>query len=220
MQMKRLLIMVAPFLVLILIAANSAVASFSRFTTGITNTPMFMPIIWLGPSLTPTATFTATPTFTTTPTVSPTTTSTLTQTPTRTPTITRTPSVTYTPTTIPKQVYIYDFNPTGDLESEFIEIKNNTGKSIEMKGWKIIDDTQNTYTFPSFTLYKGETARIWSKDGTDDGFNLYWDYDPETGKGRVVWGVGGDCARLRDADGNLIDRKCYGSSLFLPPVTD
>lgn len=90
-----------------------------------------------------------------------------------------------------------------DLEKEIVEIKNNSGKDIDMTGWKLISTEGNqAYTFPSFILKAGSTIYITSgKDAKEDGVSyLKW----STG---YIWNNSGDPAELYDSSGNLISRK-------------
>ncbi|MCB2285730.1 MBL fold metallo-hydrolase [Clostridium algidicarnis] len=93
-----------------------------------------------------------------------------------------------------------------DLEKEIVEIKNNSGKDVEMKGWKIISTEGNqSYAFPSFILKANSTVYITSgKDAKEDGLSyLKW----TTG---YIWNNSGDTAELYDSKGNLISRNRVG----------
>ncbi|WP_423738383.1 lamin tail domain-containing protein [Clostridium algidicarnis] len=89
-----------------------------------------------------------------------------------------------------------------DLEKEIVEIKNNSGKDVEMKGWKIISTEGNqSYAFSSFILKANSTVYITSgKDAKEDGLSyLKW----TTG---YIWNNSGDTAELYDSKENLILR--------------
>lgn len=100
-----------------------------------------------------------------------------------------------------------EFDPKGiDIVGEFVSILNDTGKPIDLGGWVLHDAAtlQRRYTFPPLTLAPGEELKVWSKEGTDDGRNLYW------GRRQAVWNNTGDVAVLRDARGNEIVRTSFG----------
>jgi len=158
----------------------------SATTTALANT-IYLPVVAKEASPTPTLTQTPTQTLA------------VTFTPTRTPTRTPTP-------TLEPGVYIVDINnnPEGnDLETEYVEIKNEGDSSVDMTDWKLRDENQNVYTFPDFSLKKGATVKVWTKAGTDTSSNLYW------GLTEPVWNNKSDCAYLRDDNNDLVDAMCY-----------
>jgi hypothetical protein len=146
---------------------------------------------------------TPTPTGTITITATPTRTHTITGTlPTTTPTRTATPTATLVP-----GVFIVDieYAPTTHPLDEYVIIRNQFKKFIPMEGWTLRDENQNVFTFPRYTLTTLASVKVWTKSGVIDPENLYW--------GRIdpVWNDHGDCAYLRDDEGDLIDNFCYGS---------
>lgn len=148
-----------------------------------------------------------------TPTSTPTGTITITATPTRTPTITgtlptSTPTRTMTPTaTLVPGVFIVDieYAPTTHPLNEYVTIRNQFKKFIPMEGWTLRDDNKNVFTFPRYTLTDFASVKVWTKSGVIDPENLYW------GRTDPVWNDHGDCAYLRDEEGDLVDSYCYGS---------
>jgi hypothetical protein len=148
-----------------------------------------------------------------TPTSTPTGTITITATPTRTPTITgtlptSTPTRTMTPTaTLVPGVFIVDieYAPTTHPLDEYVTIRNQFKKFIPMEGWTLRDDNKNVFTFPRYTLTDFASVKVWTKSGVIDPENLYW------GRTDPVWNDHGDCAYLRDEEGDLVDSYCYGS---------
>lgn len=148
-----------------------------------------------------------------TPTSTPTGTITITATPTRTHTITgtlptSTPTRTMTPTaTLVPGVFIVDieYAPTTHPLDEYVTIRNQFKKFIPMEGWTLRDDNKNVFTFPRYTLTDFASVKVWTKSGVIDPENLYW------GRTDPVWNDHGDCAYLRDEEGDLVDSFCYGS---------
>jgi len=155
---------------------------------------VFVPIILLQP----TNTVTPTPTQSVTPTT--------TATPTRTGTVYPTATRTRTPTTTPKAgVYILEiyYNPPSSPLNEYVSIKNLSGKAVVMTGWTLRDESGNKYTFPVFTLGYLATVKVWTKSGTNDSSNLYWNSPVE------IWNNHGDCAYLRNEKNDKVDSTCY-----------
>ncbi len=162
---------------------------------------------------TPTQSLTPTPSPTNSPTHTQTGTITITATPTRThtitgtlPTATRTSTPTPTATLIPG-IFIIDieFAPETHPLDEYVTLRNQTGKFIPMEGWTLRDENKNIFTFPRYTLVSWASVKVWTKAGIIDPENLYW------GRSEPVWNDYGDCAYLRDDEGGLVDRECYGT---------
>lgn len=149
-----------------------------------------------------------------------------TPTPTRTPTPTKTP--TPTPTHAPGACLSgktsglcftsIDYKPkSGGSLNESISIKNLGKSSVDIEGWRVVNDKSEKYDIPKFSLNAGSTVKVWTKVGTDDANNLYMDRETE------FWNDSRDCAYLRD-DGHpriTIDAICYGyDGLFFTPSLD
>lgn len=104
------------------------------------------------PSSSNTCIFVPTPTVTATPTSTPTTVPTSTKTPSPTLTSTPTSTVSPTPTSTPTLVNpdtgisMTEFMPYSSIE--WIEIYNDNDKAVELKNWKIKDNSSNTKTIP------------------------------------------------------------------------
>lgn len=125
--------------------------------------------------------------------------------PTAIPTVPPTAIPTATPSTSSGNANIthIEYNPPGsDAEGEYVDIQN-TGDTFDMVGWKLYDNANTTYTFPSFTLAAGASVRVWVRSGTNDGANLYW------GRNSATWNNNGDCGHLKRPDGTLADQFCY-----------
>lgn len=128
--------------------------------------------------------------------------------PTATPTAMPTSTPTATPTSnplIPNVVIdLIEYNPAGsDLEGEFVRIKNNSGTTQDLTGWRLHDESVTTFVFPSFTLANASTVTVWVKSGTNTATNLYWD------NGRSIWNNDGDTGYLKNSQGDLVDTCPY-----------
>jgi phosphatidylserine/phosphatidylglycerophosphate/cardiolipin synthase-like enzyme len=128
-----------------------------------------------------------------------------------TPTATRTPLPTSTPTSTPTAttmpgdtatITFIRYNPPDTL-SEYVQIQNTGGATLNMTNWTLSDVAGHTYTFPAFTLAAGASVKIWTNGGTNDSANLYW------GRAQAVWNNTGDTAFLRNAQGELVDQYSY-----------
>ncbi|WP_240910587.1 lamin tail domain-containing protein [Thermococcus sp. GR6] len=87
-----------------------------------------------------------------------------------------------------------------NLNDEYVVIANLGCKDEELSGWKLVDEKEHTYIFPSgFILKAGKTVTVHTGSGTDTDTDLYW------GEKRAVWNNNGDTAYLYDASGNLVD---------------
>jgi endonuclease YncB( thermonuclease family) len=91
-------------------------------------------------------------------------------------------------------------NDRGNLNGEVTVIRNDGDTPVEMKGWKLRDDsTSNRFWFPQdFVLGPGRevTVHVGSGDNTDDA--LYW------GRRYPIWDNSGDAALLLDPNGNAV----------------
>lgn len=164
-----------------------------------------------GPSSTPTESPTPGPTSTPTNTPTPTETGTVTPTPTNTlmptATATNTPAPTNTPTDVPPSgnidIVSIRYNPDGSDEDGEYVLLQNVGGATNMKGWKLSDEVNKTFTFPQFTLAVDAEVFVWTGHGTNDATNLYWQ------SGSAIWNNDGDTATLKDSSGKVIDSCTY-----------
>ena len=96
------------------------------------------------------------------------------------------------------------YNPAGnDIEGERVVIQNISAGPEDLTGWTLSDESDTTFTFPSFKLQPGATVTVWVKRGADSGSELFW------GRKSPVWNNDSDTAFLKDKGGTLIDRCTY-----------
>ena len=86
---------------------------------------------------------------------------------------------------------------------EYVEIRNDDDRAIQLSGWTLRDEANHVFTFPSHVMQPGERCRVYTNE-----------YHPEWcgfsyGSGSAIWNNGGDCAYLRGSSGGLIDTYCY-----------
>jgi len=123
-------------------------------------------------------------------------------------TVTVTPIPTAIPTINPnapkvKIIYIEYAPVNTDADREYVDIQNNDTVAVTMTGWKLSDEGDTTFTFPTFTLQRGAMVRVWVITGTNDATNLYW------GRTATVWNNDKDAATLKDTAGAVVDYYSY-----------
>jgi endonuclease YncB( thermonuclease family) len=86
---------------------------------------------------------------------------------------------------------------------EFVEFRNDSEDSIQLKGWTLRDNENHVFVFPSFILGAGQYCRVYTNEyhPTSCGFSYY---SPSP-----IWNNDGDCAYLKDPYDQLIDTFCY-----------
>jgi hypothetical protein len=108
-----------------------------------------------------------------------------------------TPSVTF------NRIYVNspgtDTRSNASLNAEWVRLKNNTSKSIQLKGWTVRDKAGHVYTFGSLSLGSKKTVYVHTGKGTNTSTNRYW------GSGNYIWNNDGDKATLRNASKSTVD---------------
>ncbi len=84
---------------------------------------------------------------------------------------------------------------SGDLSAEAVELVN-TGNTIDLTGWRIVDAQGNVFAFPTYRLYSGGVVRVMTRSGDDTPIALFWDQDA------ALWSVG-ETLTLRDQIGTV-----------------
>jgi competence protein ComEC len=127
-------------------------------------------------------------------------------TPAKTPTKTLTPTPTTQPPATTGNVAITNifYDGTGSSEpDEYVEIKNEDNKSIQLQNWTLRDNANHIFTFPSFVMTPGKVCRVYTNEYHSEwcGFDYH--------SGSPIWNNDGDTAYLKDAMGNLISQYTY-----------
>jgi hypothetical protein len=99
-----------------------------------------------------------------------------------------------------------DKGSNSSLNGEWITIKNYGSKAVALKGWKVKDAANHTYTFGSFTLKAGKSVTLYTGKGTNSSTKRYW------GQSWYIWNNTGDTAYLKNASGSTVD-TCKGKGL-------
>ena len=84
----------------------------------------------------------------------------------------------------------------GVLENEVVEIRNNSGKEVDLSGWKLQSVDGRSFVFPGLTLLNGGFVKIHSGSGKNTVVDLYW------GLSRPAW-ESGQLAILMDTAENV-----------------
>ncbi|MEU5716677.1 lamin tail domain-containing protein [Streptomyces sp. NPDC020403] len=92
-----------------------------------------------------------------------------------------------------------DTRTNASLVAEYVDIHNNGRSTLQLKGYKLKDNTGYTYTFGSYRIAAGKTVRVHTGKGRNAGAHVYW------GRGSYVWNNTGDKARLIKPSGALLD---------------
>ncbi|MEN8655347.1 lamin tail domain-containing protein [Streptomyces sp. 21So2-11] len=92
-----------------------------------------------------------------------------------------------------------DRGSNASLNAEWVEIHNNTRSAIQLKGYKLKDNTGYTYTFGTYKIGAGKIVRVRSGKATNTAANRYW------GRAWYVWNNTSDKARLIKPSGTQVD---------------
>lgn len=119
---------------------------------------------------------------------------------------TRTMIPTVPPAATTGDVRVVYINPKGDGwqdPDEFAEIRNLSAFPVQLSGWTLSDEKGHKFTFPELLLISGGYCRIYTNQ-----------YVPQTcglsfNSLSAIWDDAGDCAYLRDLQGNLVSQFCY-----------
>ncbi len=96
-----------------------------------------------------------------------------------------------------EQVEIHLIVGAGNLDLEYVEIRNNGEDPVDLTGWLLINESNEQFTFPGMILNSGGAVKILSRAGTNTVIELYWQADTP------IWRSGGT-ARLLNARGELV----------------
>lgn len=131
-----------------------------------------------------------------------------------TPTVGSTPGATATVPTATEDVKITRIvlrDPAAPNQPlEFVEIRNNANRPIDMTGWRLYNASRpemvQPYLFTGFTIDPRQTISVFSEIGQDDpeSGNFFWNRTN-------IWRTG-DRAELRDAAGRLISVYIIGQN--------
>jgi competence protein ComEC len=96
----------------------------------------------------------------------------------------------------------YDGSMPNDAD-EYVEIRNNDSRSIQLEGWTLRDAVSHVFTFPNFLMAPAQICRVYTNENHPEtcGFNY--------GSGTGIWNNDHDHAYLRDGSSTLVDEYIY-----------
>ncbi|MFF7334027.1 lamin tail domain-containing protein [Streptomyces sp. NPDC090306] len=97
-----------------------------------------------------------------------------------------------------------DDHSNRSLNGEWVQITNNTGKSVNLDDWTLSDSHKRTYTFHHYRLGGHSSVKIHTGKGNNTYRDLY------QGKRDYVWDDR-DSATLRDDHRRVVDSESWGS---------
>ncbi|MEU6487188.1 lamin tail domain-containing protein [Streptomyces sp. NPDC046887] len=92
------------------------------------------------------------------------------------------------------------------LNAEYVQIRNTTNASVNLRGWTVTDASNHRYTFGSYTLGRGKTVTVRTGRGTNTAANVYQQ------RRAYVWNNDRDTATLKKANGTRVDTCSYNST--------
>ncbi|MEU2558223.1 lamin tail domain-containing protein [Streptomyces longispororuber] len=92
-----------------------------------------------------------------------------------------------------------DSSSRTSVNGEWVNIHNNSRSAIQLKGYKLKDNTGYTYTFGSYRIGAGKTVKVRTGKGTNASGVRYW------GRSWHVWNNTSDKARLIRPNGSQLD---------------
>jgi murein DD-endopeptidase MepM/ murein hydrolase activator NlpD len=99
-------------------------------------------------------------------------------------------------------------DPVDPVDGEWVEVAVRPGapRGMSLKGWSIANAAGEVFRIPAGELLPGESLRIWSNRAAPGPGALSW------GRTTEAWDDLGDCAVLRDPDGNVRGTLAYGAA--------
>lgn len=84
----------------------------------------------------------------------------------------------------------------GNLDMEYVEILNQSEGAVDMTGWQLLDEDENSFEFPTMILESDGALKVHSKPGQDTVIELYWQSETP------IW-QSGEVVQLLDQNGHL-----------------
>ncbi|MDV7348732.1 lamin tail domain-containing protein [Halorubrum distributum] len=95
-------------------------------------------------------------------------------------------------------------DPEGDqTEDEYVSFVNQGDETVDLDGYVVDDEVDNSYTFSGVSADPGATITLYTGSGNDTDDTVYW------GRGSPVWNNGGDTVFVTDPDGNTVVEYSY-----------
>ena len=87
---------------------------------------------------------------------------------------------------------------------EYVVIINTGPTPVDLTGWSISDEANQSYLIPRFTLGPGKSMTLYTGSGKNTDEALYW------GRRKTVWNKDGDTVMVKDATGHYVVSHTYG----------
>ncbi|WP_406408874.1 lamin tail domain-containing protein [Streptomyces sp. NBC_01643] len=97
-----------------------------------------------------------------------------------------------------------DTRTNRSLNTEWVELTNNSRRAVNLDGWTLRDEDGHRYRFGDVRLAGRATVRIHTGVGRDTRTDLYQD------RRNYVWDNRFDTATLRDDRGRTVDTESWG----------
>ncbi|MGJ6968793.1 lamin tail domain-containing protein [Streptosporangium sp. G11] len=107
-----------------------------------------------------------------------------------------------------------DNGANASLNGEWAQIRNTTGRAINLRGWTLRDKTNRSdhvYTFSPFVLGAGKVVTVRTGRGSNTATNRYWGRGGE-GTFSYIWNQTSDTGYVHNPSGKLVDSCPYNSS--------
>ncbi|AGZ43246.1 lamin tail domain-containing protein [Actinoplanes friuliensis] len=92
-----------------------------------------------------------------------------------------------------------DTRSNASLNAEYVKITSKFGRTVDLKGYTLRDNSSHVYTFGSVKVKGHESVWVRTGKGTNTPYTLFW------GSGAYIWNNTGDKATLKDAAGKVMD---------------
>lgn len=90
-----------------------------------------------------------------------------------------------------------------NANDEYVVFKNVGATPLDLTGWTVSDEANQSYLVPRFTLGPGKTFTLYTGLGKNSGDAVYW------GRRKIVWNRGGDTVIVRDSTGHFVLSHTY-----------
>ena len=87
---------------------------------------------------------------------------------------------------------------------EYVVFKNVGGRPLDLTGWSISDEANQSYLVPQFTVGPGMGFTVYTGSGKNTDTALFW------GRRKTTWNKGGDTVIVKDATGHYVTSHIYG----------
>jgi LysM repeat protein len=84
----------------------------------------------------------------------------------------------------------------GDLPTERVRLEKKGGSDLSLSGWKLAGEGGEIFVFPHLMLYQDSYIDVYSRNGVNSAFALYW------GLEKPAWKAG-EQIRLMDQEGEV-----------------